>query len=344
MELYIFNRDLTYKGLIDNFFSFRWVRKYYKAGEFELHCPLTTATLDLLQKDNIIYKKDDDEAGYIECKRLSLDEEGNEILVVNGRFLTKYFNRRIVWNNSLLSNTTENVMRTLVDTNCINPTNTDRIISNLILGTNNGFTETSSYLTKNSKLSDILEDLSVNSNIGYKISFDISSKQLIFNVYKGLDRSVNQSANPIAVFSKKFENILNQEYIESINNYSNVVLGIGEGIDITVGNATGLDRFETFVLDMTTDINVLTEKASSVLANSKKIETFNSVINLNSNLQYKSDFDLGDIVTCISKNWNVVIDVRITEIEEVYEQDGTNINVTFGNSIPTLIDKIKKMR
>jgi len=36
------------------------------------------------------------------------------------------------------------------------------------------------------------------------------------------------------------------------------------------------------------------------------------------------------------------IDTRITAIEEVYEQNGFDIRVNFGDKIPTLIDKIKQ--
>ena len=48
---------------------------------------------------------------------------------------------------------------------------------------------------------------------------------------------------------------------------------------------------------------------------------------------------------CHDKKWGITIDTRITEVEEVYESNKVEINVTFGNNIPTLIDKIKmKMR
>lgn len=60
------------------------------------------------------------------------------------------------------------------------------------------------------------------------------------------------------------------------------------------------------------------------------------------NNKYKKDYDLGDIVTVVDKNWRIRIDTRITEIEEAYEEKGFEVNVTFGNNIPTIIDKIKQ--
>lgn len=360
MEIYIFDRALNFKGIVDNFMSLQWTRRYYKSGEFELRCPLTTESLSLLQRENIIYKKDDIEAGYIEFRQLQQDQEGKEILIVKGKFLTGYLNRRIIWGTKIINDTCEKAMRILVEDNCINPTDTNRIIPNLVLGTLNNFTGSVNYQVSYKNLADEIENLSNISNLGHRINFDITNKKMIFDVYKGLDRSVNQSTNPRAIFSKEFENILEQEYVDSLNNYKNVALigGIGEGALrklATVGSSTGLDRFELFndqkslsnvVNNVTMSdeeyTNLLIGKGNETLAETKEIQTFESKINLNSSLKYRTDFDLGDIVTCLSKRWEVTLDTRITEIEEVYEEQGQQINIVFGNNIPTLIDKIKQ--
>lgn len=360
MELYIFDRNLNFKGIIDNFTSLQWTRRYYKSGEFELQCALTSENLQLLQRENIIYKKDDIEAGYIEYRNLKQDQEGKEILVVKGKFLTSYLNRRIIWGTEVLNTTAEIAMRTLVNDNCINPTDTNRIINNLILGNLNNFTPAVSYQVSYANLSDELENLSNISDIGHRVNFDMSNNKLIFDIYSGLDRSANQNVNPRAIFSKEFENILEQEYVDSLNNYRNLALvgGIGEDTArkmATVGNSSGLDRFEIFndqkglsnVVDNVTMsdtdyTNLLIGKGNETLAETKEIKTFDSKINLNSNLKYKTDFDLGDIVTCISKKWAITLNSRITEIEEIYEEQGKQINIIFGNNIPTLIDIIKQ--
>lgn len=364
MELYIFDRALNFKGIIDNFTSLRWVRRYSKTGEFELHCALAAESLSLLQRESIIYKKDDVEAGYIEYRNLKQDHDGKEILVVKGKFLTGYLNRRIIWGTEILNTTAEIAMRELVNKNAISPTDVNRVVSNLMLGTLNNFSSNVNYQVSYKNLAEELENLSNVSDLGHRVNFDITNRKLIFDVYKGLDRSVNQSDNPRAIFSKEFENVLEQEYVDSLNNYKNVCLvgGIGEGTArkfVTIGNSIGLDRFEVFNdqkgLSNTIDDNgttttmadtdynnLLINEGNKTLAETKEVQTFDSKINLNSNLKYKTDFDLGDIVTCVSKKWDLILDTRITEIEEIYEEQGQQINVVFGNNIPTLIDKIKQ--
>src|SRR5665648_1192129 len=56
MELYIFDASLNFVGLLDNFISLQWTRRYAKYGEFELHCSLNPENLALLVRGNIVWK------------------------------------------------------------------------------------------------------------------------------------------------------------------------------------------------------------------------------------------------------------------------------------------------
>ena len=363
MELYIFDASLNFVGLLDNFTSLQWIRRYSRCGEFELHCSLNPETLALLQRGNIIWKKDDPEAGYIEYRQMAQDAEGKETLVIKGKFLSGYLNRRIIWGQEILQATAESAMRTLVTKHGITPTDTNRIIPNLILGALKGYPQAVNYQTSYKNLLDEIENLCGLSELGYRVGFDIPNKKLVFEVYEGLDRTSGQSLNPRCIFSREFENILTQQYTDSLNNYRNLALvgGMGEGAArklVTIGSSVGLDRFELFddAKDLTNVVNEVTltdpeytatlaERGNSKLAETQEIQTFDSTININSNLVYRTDYNLGDIVTCVSKKWGLTLDSRITEITEIYEESGLSINVTFGNSIPTLLSLIKqKMR
>ncbi len=357
MELYIFDRDLNFQGILESFFSLRWVRRYSKCGEFELHCSLTSETLQLLQKGNVVWKKDDLEAGYIEYRNLSQDSEGKEALVVKGKFLTGYLGRRIIWGTENLNTTAELGIRELINNHAINPTNTDRKIDLFALGDLKNHTQTLKKQASYKNLLETIEEIANTNELGIRTLIDIQNKQMIFDIYEGTNRTAGQSVNAPAIFSNEFENILTQEYTDSLNNYRTVALVAGEGEGtarqfVTVGSGTGFDRYELFVdardlqqEDMTNEEYeaVLQNRGQSKLAEMREIQTFESKININSNLTYKEDFDLGDVVTCTSKKWGITIDTRITEVEEVYEESGFDVNITFGNSIPTLIDKIKQV-
>lgn len=362
MELYIFDKDLNLINIVDNFISLIWTRKYYGPGEFELHLPLTQDNIKYLKRENILYKKGDNEAGYIETRQIDLDEEGNEVLTIKGKFLTHYTDRRINWGQLLFNGKSEVLMRKLVNDNCINPSNSVRKIPLLELGILKNFTETIEYQNSYGNVVNELESIALTNELGYRINFNHIDKKLIFEVYKGVNRSVNQSLIAPCIFSRDFENILNQTYMESNNSYKNTALVAGEGegtqrVLVPINNSiSGLERYELFVdardlqkeVDdkVLTDIeykNTLIQRGKEKLAEYKEIKTFESKVNTRGNNVYKVDYDLGDIVTVVDKKWGVTLDTRITEIEEVYEEGKVEINPVFGNVIPTIIDRIKRM-
>lgn len=361
MDLYIYNPSLQLIHVMDTYESFRWVRKYTDCGEFELHCPFTLKNIALLAKENIIRKQDSNEAAYISYRTIKQNDKGEESIVVKGKFLQGYLKRRIIWGNEILNTTVEAAIRTLIDKNGITPTVAQRIIPNLILGSLNNYTETVDYETAYKNLLEEITSLCTAYEYGQRIRLDSKNHKLIFELYKGLNRTSSQQHNPQCVFSKEFDNLLDYEYTDSIEDYKNVVLVGGKSDDddsdrrfVTVGSGEGLDRFEVFnnqgglstkkdKVEMTTTEYdaLLTEKGNTTLSQSKVAQSLSASINLRSNLKYRTDFDLGDIVTCKINKLGLKLDSRIMEIEEVYEETGLEVFIVFGDELPTLSKKIK---
>ncbi|ARK28802.1 siphovirus ReqiPepy6 Gp37-like family protein [Halalkalibacter krulwichiae] len=67
----------------------------------------------------------------------------------------------------------------------------------------------------------------------------------------------------------------------------------------------------------------------------KKTELFGPFV-------YEKDYNLGDIVTVMNRAWGVIADQRITEITEIHEASGFQLEATFGLARPTLISKLKR--
>lgn len=348
MELYIYNRDFELQGAMDVFDSLRWRRRYFQPGEFELHCRATRENIILLLTENIVSRRDAKEAGVIE--NIVID---NEELTIRGRFLSSYLGRRIIWNITTIRDTAENAMRKLVSDNCI----VSRPIPGLILGDIRGFAEMVDMQAAYKSLLDKLTQIAQVSNLGYILRPDFQNKQLFFEVYKGLDRSKDQIINTRAIFSDEFENVISSKYNLACENFKNVVLVGGQGEEtartlITVGSGEGLDRYETFIdaksiqQDTMTQSEyeaLLTQQGNEQLSSSTVFESFESDVNLQANLIYKQDFDLGDIVTCVKREWGKTLNVRITEIEEVYENGIVTITPTFGSPLPELKDILKEV-
>ena len=366
MELYVLNEKFEVLGVIDNYECLVWQRNYYKPNTFSMQIIPTFEQFQLLKKGAILLKRDNTkEAVYIEHRELEENEEGIEVLVVSGYSLTQWLDRRITLYKESESSNAETVIKNYVDRHCINPIEVNRKIDNLILGANNNLGEEIDYLSHYDPLLEKVEDIAKVNELGYKIDLDLVNQKYIFDVYKGLDRTVNQEINSKAIFSTEFENVSNQKYVDSDNNYRNMVLVAGAGEDterktLSLGTENkGLNRYELFVdardisdtkqkgdteipIDIDEYNNLLDIRGKEKLSECAKIQSFDCVISNTNNLIYRTDYDLGDRVSIINKKWGLMLNERIISITETYDNEGLNIDIEIGSNIPTLIEKIKR--
>lgn len=366
MELYVLDSDFTVLGAIDNYDCLVWQRNYYKPGTFSMQIIPKFHQFQLLKKGNILLKNDNTkEAMYIDHRELEENEDGIEVLVVSGYSLTQWIDRRITLYKELEKGNVETVIRNYVNRHCINPAEINRKIDNFIQGTNNNLGPIIDYMSHYKPLLEELESISKANEIGYRVDLDLENKTYIFEVYQGLDRTINQQVNSKAIFSTEFENVSNQKYIDSDNNYRNMVLVAGAGENknrkiLSLGTSnSGLNRYELFVdardisdtktsgenevsIPLTEYNKLLEARGKEKLSECDRIETFDCTLDNSNNLKYREDFDLGDKVSIINKKWGLVLHERIVGIEETYDTEGLNIEIKIGNNIPTLIDKIKQ--
>lgn len=383
MQLYVLDRNFTVLGIIDNYECLMWKRNYYKSGIFSMQIIPTFEQFELLKKGNILLKNDNTkEAMYIDHRELEENEDGEEVLLVEGYSLTQWIDRRITLYKQLEKGNAETVIRNYINTNCIDTKDINRKLPNLLQGVNNNLGQEVDYNSHYKPLLEEIESIATTNELGYRIDLDLPNKQYIFEVYKGLDRTVNQNLNSKAIFSTEFENVSKQKYVDSDNNYRNMVLVAGAGEDenrktLTLGiENEGLNRYELFVdardisdkesktrivideftgeereetyeveIPIETYNKLLEARGKDKLSECTKIETFDCVISNTNNLIYRTDYDLGDKVSIINKKWGLMLNERIISITETYDSEGLNIDIEIGNNIPTLIEKIKrKMR
>ena len=379
MELKIFNKNIDFIGIVDTFTSFRYNHKFYDIGQCELHIPFSLEALEVLDIDNFIYVNSKN-SFIIHTRQINLNKDGSEYIQVIGKSLLSVLDRRIIYKQIIEKNNNVNNLTTrILNENVILPTDINRKIDFVSIG---NLVEVGNNIDYQNTYGNVLEEvlnISKTNNISFYFELDYVNKLLKLNSFKGTDRSLNQSIVSPCIFSQDFENIEEQEYTNSLENYKNITLvaGAGEGVLRKlkeVGNGTGLDRKELFTdsrdlsdkeqktrlvddgnggtteesyevdLPIEEYNKMLEQRGKEKLEECKKVETFESKISLLSNFKYDEDFSIGDIVTVSNKKWNLIINTKITEVEEVWEET-KSMNITFGDNIPTLLDKIKiKMR
>lgn len=346
MELYIYNPDIELQGVIDGYSSLRWRRRFFEPGEFELHCPATNGNIALLQEDNIIHRLDRQEAGIIEGIKIAAAATGGEKITVTGRMGSCLLCQRIITPTINYSGTTELGMRKVVSDNAISA----RPIAYLTLGAANGHPETCTFQATGKNVQTTLTALAKASGLGYIARLDVPGRQWVFEVYKGTDKSVMHSTAPYVLFSDEFANITSPQYTYNEQLYKNFayVAGEGDGADrviVEVDQTDGAPRRELWVdaRDLQkgdlTDAQYqaqLIQRGLEKLAEVARAESFEAAAVDTANFEYLNDWDLGDIVSF--EKWGLLLNQRITEVEEVYENGVVTITPVCGTPLPETLN------
>lgn len=372
MELYVYSSEMELQGIVEKIASLIWTRRYWSCGEFKLLVPFTEEHSRMLVKNNIIMKRGDDEAAQIRYVSITKNSQGLEEIEVQGKFLIAWIGKRIIKKQIITNDTTQNILYRIVRENVTNPADTARKIPDVSIATDDEDTEsgvidyTSEQYT-NAQLA--AETAAKAAKLGIRMRTDARTGAHVFSVYEGRDLTVgNTAGNAPCIFSQEFDNIVEQEYTNSVENLKTTAFvggeekeGVARKVAEVGGSAAGLAREEVFINatdivqeyedDDGTQVSLtdaeylalLSARGAEELEQYAETLSFGSKINTFANLIYRTDYDLGDRVTCVNKRWGIRIDVRITEIAETYQNNVEEIDITFGESLPALLTQIRQI-
>jgi hypothetical protein len=340
------NGVFTKTKVIDFATSIIWVKRFQKAGNFELYVRATTELLELFTRDELLVTTDgDDGAMCVDKVELKTDAVNGDYLTITGKSAENIIARRIIRKQTNLTGTAENALRYLIEKNITNPSNAWRKIPSFALGTSHSWTDTIEQQITGKNLIDVVSDICVAYGYGFKVTFDGST--FTFELYKGVDRSFDQSTNTFIIFSPEFENIGNTDYIRDKATYYNsvYVAGQGEGSNRVIVNTrtdgkSGLSLREKWVDSRNTSSTteggtltpeqynaVLTQQGSEELENARETTTFNGeLLNVNGYI-YGVDYDLGDKVS-VKNEYGITGTAVISEITRVEDANGYRVYPT----------------
>lgn len=335
MELWIYDDSVTRIGVVDEFESCIWTRRYQTWGDFELVVPADAQNLALLQQGFFVMRADSPMVCRIEKVNLKTSVENGDKLIVSGTDVLKMLNQRIVWTQTNYTGTAEGFIRKIINENAISPTETGRAFPNWILGTAKGYSDAieiqSTYDYVGDKVIEICQ------TFGYGLAVTYSAGKFVFDIYKG-------SVKPV-VFSDDYGNISGTDYLFDANSFKNVALVAGEGEGNErkrkeVGSAEGFGRFEAFVdaksLSSKTDDGQLTpseyeaalaQAGDEALASAKAKESFNGETQ-RYQFFFGTDYDMGDIVT-IGNDYGLQTYARVSEVIESESEQGYTLVPNF---------------
>lgn len=256
----------------------------------------------------------------------------------------------------------ETAVRKLVTDHIISSPQTARNISFITLGELQGITKkivdesgkNTQVQTSFGNLLEYTDEMLHSYELGAKMVFDRETLQLKYTVYEGKDRSRNNTQNNLPIImSQEYDNFFSSKYEKNTTQIKNTALigGEGEGADrfcTMIGtNAVGLNRREVWIdasaQSKTYELNgeqkqytddeylaLLKSAGTQTIADYQTTEIYDGELNINA-LTYKTDFNVGDIITVEDNELNIYINPRIIAVIENQNESGYSISISYGN-------------
>lgn len=324
----IFN-EFELNDIIFDYISFDRNRMYKDAGNFTLILN-TMEQAENLKRDHYVLFGDD---CYVIENLHKFKSNKNELkFEITGRALSSILDRRCVADFILTTAEPYEIqLYHLINTHFISPVDLNRKIPFFTQTPIKGFIEKpkQEITFKNKNVLEIVKEICTLCDIGFKINFLPEEKSMQFELYQG--RNMTQ----FIFFSEEFGNVAESELYEQGKDYKNVCYLNHDGIINEFGNATGLNRRETIITDNET------VKAEEKLKDSRILISAECTILITEQFAYGIDWNLGDIVSFQDKSLGFEVEKPISEIKEYYS-NVLDVDVVFGDSIPTIFDKLKK--
>lgn len=345
--------DTNFKmvSVLDVFISFIWTDRYYEYGDFELYTRVSTDILSKIQSEYYLLNKESEHLMIVENIEIETDLEDGHTVKITGRSLESILDRRIVWSSTIISGNIQDCIKKLLNDSIISPSISERKIDNFIFDTSNNSKITNTIIEETEyngdNLYEIISGLCSANDIGFKVVLN-KSNQFVFSLYVGEDRSYEQTKNPYVTFSPEFDNLINSNYVESIQDYKNVTLVVGEKDDNDVlktastGNVSGLSRRELYT--EATDINqkqeddttltdeeyknLLIQRGNEALLKHKISVTFDGEFDATQMYTYNEDFFMGDVVQ-VANEYGIESKARIIEFIQSQDTNGYSMYPTF---------------
>lgn len=348
MEVLVLDKLFKSVLLIDSFESLLWIERYNGYGDFEIYTTVDPIILKTIEKNYYIWNKESDQTMIVETRQLVTEVDESTKMIFSGRSLESILERRIIWRQTNLSGNLQNGIKKLLEENVINPSIPERKIDNIIFEESDDPDITSLTLTAQytgDNLYDTIYEICNDKGIGFKMYLD-DNNRIVFKLYSGKDRSYDQIQNPLIIFSPKFENILNSNYIESDKTLKNIALVAGEDSGTSrktfvVGSGSGLDRRELYVdaRDIQSETvngkisdsdynELLKTRGEQKLAENETTSSFEGGIETANTFVYGKDFFKGDIVQFVNE-YGMEAKVRVMEMIRSQDATGYNIYPTF---------------
>lgn len=353
--VHAYNRSLELIGVIDDYESLIWTKRYNDVGDFVMVIPKDYQSNPLkarmVDKGLFLTIEGSDIVMRIDDKKPNTESDASNI-IVSGESAESILKQRFTIELEDVDEYIETVVYDVLAANISAPTDPARHIS-IFKDTYPARVysdQVEAQLAIDSVYNIITPILQTN-YMGFKIVKE--GQKLACRVFKGTDRSSAQEVHPVVMFSDNYDNVISSSFYTSVKGFVNVVQVIGDDevhdqvsvwadgndVDEEGTKPTGLDRFEGVLQEIverdndTPSLNdaqvlaIVDTKGREYLTDHKAVDVFDGDFDIQGPFEYGVDFFMGDIVECYMEGRYTT--ARVIEIVKSFSDDGITSYVTF---------------
>lgn len=350
MIINILNDNLQKIAETDEYTSLICCKRYNEIGALDLQVEANKQNILLYKKGYFITLKGHKNIYKINAIEINTQQSKDNSLIVGAVDCLSILNQRINMTYSyknengqttnLFNGSFENYIRKLINDNIISPQQAIRQINNFQLTESKGFAQQIEAVFNFVNVGEEVLKVCKTYKCGCEVIFE--NGVFYFNLYNGLDRSIEQSDNNRIVFSPTNDNLISSKYSVDTSNYKNAVIPYNSKnetqnkFDIswfntanaTLGSVAGLQRDELLVdVQDVIDTNGFSNLFKSSIAETKEKTTFEGEV-FSDSYVYNKDYNLGDIVT-VQNEFGITAKARIIEVCETWDNSGYSLEPIF---------------
>lgn len=337
MSLEIYKADLSNRHELTHAISIQMSEFYNDIGKCSIMLPIDEYNINAVEKNGILYDTDRDMSFIIQ--QVKYDTVRNYI-VANGYTCNWLLNKRCVASRTSFTNVEAGIYAAVTDNL--------RSLSPVFVSSTQGFTEETDTSWYGEQLLDAIIKLLDVHELGHRMRWDPENSRHVFEIYKGEDKTSGIHA---VIFSEEQGTAENLVIDNDDSTFKNFFYAVGKlkrkdsngdpiEILVTSGTATGNDRRECW---LSSEANQEEDESEADFGTrvvglcleeaAKRIQIQNFTVDINP-ADYRTAFNLGDIVACVSKRFGVQFTARITGVTYKLDATGTVTTLTLGE--PTL--------
>lgn len=327
------------------YFNLQWTREYYQPGQFSVQI----AAADFQPSMAYLYTPDRPETGIIQKVALTETVKGR-FLQLSGYFLEANLNDKVVWPTYYATGSIPSAVVAMLRQY------KDDIPLLTVADAPAVQTDETSWQETGGQLADVAYTRLRTVQHSLRCRYDYQANTITAEIWQGMDRTQEQSANPFVTFSDGFGNLAQVDASVDRSNYKNYAIVVGqdqaENRKVAYADLSGGGYKRILYVDARSerwDSEKQTEAEYLASLQQKGLDALlDYAIIHNVDIQaaaagfvYREDWDLGDLVDVIIAEIGMAIQARIVTVREVFKQNNHTVEIELGDKKLTQLQKAR---